>query len=220
VSTEVERAGVDWDDITSGGYRGRLLNWETYCTGEPEVLWQGEGFRGRVDSARSAGRQWASRHGIEVRTAIITPSSGDTVGALSGDLAALSDQLSDGEIDNVAEVVKSLAKRAVELTPRFAWWAVGMENGDPLPPDMVALAKRLKAERKERGEFSDQARRDLHKLRYPEPETEPVPDPVAVRRERLSDQLSDGEGREVLQARRAGHGGRRAKRSDQAAQSG
>lgn len=218
MSTDAE---LDWDAITSGGYRGRLLNWETYCTGKPEVLWQGDHFRGRVDSARSAGRQWADRHEIEVRTAIISPSSDDTVGALAMDLDTLSDQLSDGEIDNVADVVKALAKRAVDLTPRFAWHAVGMKDGSELPDEMVALAQRLQAERKERGEFSDQARRDLNKLRYP-PRPEPErPDPVAQRRERLQDSLSDGsDGETVLRSRRARRGRVVSKRSDQTSTNG
>jgi hypothetical protein len=212
VSTE-----VDWDAITSGGYRGRLLNWETWVDGKSHLLWQGDHFRGRVDSARSAGRQWADRHGYDLRTAIITPSSDDTLIALTIDLEALSDQLSDGSIDNIAEVVAGLAERARDLVPRFAWHVVGMKDGSPLSDDVVALAKRLQAQR---GELSDDARQALRSHRRgPEPEPEPVPDPVAVRRERLSDQLSDGEGREVLQARRAGHGARRAKRSDQAAAS-
>jgi hypothetical protein len=157
-----------------------------------------------------------------VRTAIITPSSDDTLIALTTDLEVLSDQLSDESVDHVeakvvARQVERLAERARDLVPRFAWHVVGMKDGSALSPDVISLAKRLQAQR---GELSDEARQALRSHRRgPEPELEPAPDPVAVRRERLSDQLSDGEGREVLQARRAGHGGRRAKRSDQAAQS-
>jgi hypothetical protein len=63
---------VDFDEVTRRGYRGRLVRWERWCDGEAHLLVQGEDFQGtRVDSTRSAGIQWAARHGLKARTSIV-----------------------------------------------------------------------------------------------------------------------------------------------------
>jgi len=156
---------VDFEAITNDGYRGRLINWERYCDGRTHELEQGVDFQGaRVDSTRSAALQWAKRHGLKPRSAIVSPI--ETHADVADDLEQA------GQVD--------FARRVRELTPRFAFQIV-----DGLSDEQVKLAKRLQQGDRE-------ALEELHKQRYPERPPKPPkpegPDPVEVRRARLEAQ--------------------------------
>lgn len=201
---------VDFESVASGGYRGRLINWEKWCDGKAHLLEYGHDFTGdRADSTRSAGIQWAKRHGLQPRTTIVTVD--DDHLSLAADLERIAGELAYVDDDEAIEKLAPIVERIRELNPKFVFEIV-----DGLTSEQKALAKRLQ---RADGEFSDEVREELRASRRgPEPEPEPVPDPVAERRERLSDELAQAEGDEgkVLRSRRVSRANRPARSSDEA----